>query len=552
MNLKVNKIKIESNVRATKPNKSSVAYKRLKNNIAQLGMLTPVLVTKSKNDYILLDGHQRYSIAQDLGMEEITVSEVHANDTLRSVNQAAVNIMKIDMSLIDGAVAMKQVIEENPTVSYEWLSNLFGKSNEWVSIAVAISNAIPEVFNMLKKEYKVDGVYFDNCFLHTNDNKQIVSFLSKNKEQQKSTWKAYKDYTDKEQIDLDDFQWYLSRHSATSRSIRHTVDSIGVEKYRKYEKEYGFVNEYENSLFKHYSKDNFCTDEKFMEFLVSKSPIGSYLLKNYADKQVSKDKLNYVDKGRAITVYASELFKRKAIKEVKDSEVIGWALSSDCDVRINTLTKNAAKELKKDNDKEAKKEQDPFRLSYTKLHKWQRQVAEKYFENEIMPQIKKLGSSGIPIAFDWIVNHTTMVTNLRERYGDGDGHPSTVMMSYNPTTYLHNLTRYYLKENHLGFTYVKLNSLGSLLGCIDYTKYVENYYISMSKSEKVEFLSQFNVKTLNIFAQKNIRKTKEFLNKKDAIDTIKNLGKDDFGVFPYSQYLYSTFGQTLLQNIIRY
>ena len=118
--------------------------------------------------------------------------------------------------------------------------------------------------------------------------------------------------------------------------------------------------------------------------------------------------------------------------------------------------------------------------------------------------------------------------------------------------YLESLLLYYTDAYEFAFTYDDLNTLGKMLGVISYTKYVENYYTSMTKSEKLEFLNMFNIKALNIFAKKILKGSPEFQTKKEVIEHVKELKAKEIETFPFTEYLFKTTAAQFLQHINRY
>ena len=91
-----------------------------------------------------------------------------------------------------------------------------------------------------------------------------------------------------------------------------------------------------------------------------------------------------------------------------------------------------------------------------------------------------------------------------------------------------------------------------MLGIISYKQYVQNYYTSMTKSEKLEFLNMFNIKALNIFANKVLKGSPEFKNKKEVIEHVKELKAKEIETFPFTEYLFKTTAAQFLQHLNRY
>ena len=539
MKLKVSDIVISSNIRANAPNKSSVSYKRLKNNIKEVGILTPVTVNKINNEYVLLDGHQRYSIAKDLKLEEVPYFEVDHNGATRAINQLSANIMSVNMDLLDGAIAIQQLVEENELLTFEDIKRLFGKNNDWVEHAMRISNAIPRVMRILKKIRKEDPYFFKVTYY---EYPHFHYFLTLNKTVQEQIISEIKD----DAVDVDTINWYVSNNSPGEYQTKKIVEFFGKDKIRQYEKEYGFVNEYENSLFSHYAKETYCTEPEFREFMFSKTRMGKYLSKNYADERIANRMSNCYGPGYT-HIYTNQLNSTNILKEFEANKIKAWYVDNDSlDVVIAFETKD---DKKKANATETT-DDDNFKLGYNKLHAWQKQIAEQYYFNEVKPSIMKKYDNGMLIALDWIINETSIPISFRESLDTS--HPSTEIDKLEPHIYLENLVLHYLDDYLFGFTYEDLNTLGEMLGIISYKQYVENYYTSMTKSEKLEFLNMFNVKALNIFANKVLKGSPEFKNKKEVIEHVKELKAKEIETFPFTEYLFKTTAAQFLQHINRY
>lgn len=142
MNIKLKDIVSNGNVRIGNKQKQQ-SYKNLKDNIAALGLLQPLTVMKEDKKFVLVDGHQRFSILNELAFETAPVHVIEALNGGMKVAQLSANSHRIEMSLFEEAKVFAALIKENNTL--EEISNRFGHSRTYVSSRIMLNNLHPKL-----------------------------------------------------------------------------------------------------------------------------------------------------------------------------------------------------------------------------------------------------------------------------------------------------------------------------------------------------------------------------------------------------------------------
>jgi len=140
--LPVKNIKSVSNIRDL--DKGSEEYNRMKENIAEIGLIQPIVVYKNgDNNYHILAGHKRYSCIKDLGHEMIPVRIIDRPDKNQvKILQYSENEFRIGMSFYEDIMAIKAIIKDNPKTTYQDLSLRFGKSFGWIAGRIRFTNLL--------------------------------------------------------------------------------------------------------------------------------------------------------------------------------------------------------------------------------------------------------------------------------------------------------------------------------------------------------------------------------------------------------------------------
>jgi ParB/RepB/Spo0J family partition protein len=123
----------------------------LAGNIAANGQLQPVKVTlQASGRYILVYGQRRVLACRQLGRQRIQAiveppSVVDQVGAVRSIAQLSENLVRKDLNPIEEAVALREVLDADPTLTQEALADRLAMSRPWVSNTLRLLRADPIV-----------------------------------------------------------------------------------------------------------------------------------------------------------------------------------------------------------------------------------------------------------------------------------------------------------------------------------------------------------------------------------------------------------------------
>lgn len=129
-------------------------FELLKRSIKNEGILVPILVRPSETaegQFVLVDGLQRLSIAQDLGLEEVPVAIVEANEAKVLSLQIQTNLHKIATKPAEYGKQLKRMLVLDPTLSVTRLAADLNVSPQWIIARINLSKLLPEI------QERVDG-----------------------------------------------------------------------------------------------------------------------------------------------------------------------------------------------------------------------------------------------------------------------------------------------------------------------------------------------------------------------------------------------------------
>ena len=137
MQVKLNDIVSNGNVRIGNKQKQQ-SYQNLKDNISAIGLLQPLTVMRDEDKYVLVDGHQRFSILNELEEESVPVHIIENLNGGMKVAQLSANSHRIEMSLFEEVKVFGTLIKENKTLGE--ISDRFGHSRSYVSSRIMLNN----------------------------------------------------------------------------------------------------------------------------------------------------------------------------------------------------------------------------------------------------------------------------------------------------------------------------------------------------------------------------------------------------------------------------
>jgi len=127
----------------------------LENSIKSQGILTPLLVTESGDDYLIVDGNRRYVAGTRAKIKEfpcIIKKEINENNLDRITELGfSANEMRQDLLPSEETEALKKVCEEG-NLTLEQIAEATGKTVDQLYRISSRKNLAPEVKEMMDKE----------------------------------------------------------------------------------------------------------------------------------------------------------------------------------------------------------------------------------------------------------------------------------------------------------------------------------------------------------------------------------------------------------------
>lgn len=93
----------------------------------------------------LIDGLQRFSIATELGWNEIPADEASPDDLRLLVEQIALNATRVTTKHAAYGQQLARVMEKDPTLTLAGMAELTGMSESWVGQHMSLSKLLPQL-----------------------------------------------------------------------------------------------------------------------------------------------------------------------------------------------------------------------------------------------------------------------------------------------------------------------------------------------------------------------------------------------------------------------
>ena len=126
------------------------ALAELAESIKQLGVIQPITVKKSGDEYIIISGERRWRAAQKVGVEFLPAYIRDVDDENLHAMALVENIQRQDLNAIEIALGMKRLIEECG-LTQEAMADKVGKKRSTVSNYMRLLNLPDEVQLALKE-----------------------------------------------------------------------------------------------------------------------------------------------------------------------------------------------------------------------------------------------------------------------------------------------------------------------------------------------------------------------------------------------------------------
>ncbi len=130
------------------------ALEELTNSIKERGIIQPLIVRKSDDQYNkfeLIAGERRWQAAQSAGLHEVPILVVEA-DNLKSLELAIIeNVQRKDLNPIEEAESYKNLIE-NFKYDHDNVAKFIGKSRSHISNSLRLLSLPEKVIDMIRNE----------------------------------------------------------------------------------------------------------------------------------------------------------------------------------------------------------------------------------------------------------------------------------------------------------------------------------------------------------------------------------------------------------------
>ena len=126
------------------------ALAELAESIKQLGVIQPITVKKSGEEYIIISGERRWRAAQMVGVEHLPAYIRDVDDENLHAMALVENIQRQDLNAIEIALGMQRLIEECG-LTQEAMADKVGKKRSTVSNYMRLLNLPDEVQLALKE-----------------------------------------------------------------------------------------------------------------------------------------------------------------------------------------------------------------------------------------------------------------------------------------------------------------------------------------------------------------------------------------------------------------
>lgn len=109
------------------------SLQELADSIIEQGLMQPIIVRKSENNFEIIAGERRWRAAKLAKLETIPVIVREINDRTASVIALIENMQRVDLSSIEEAEGIKKMIDEFG-MTHEEASDAVGKSRDRKSV----------------------------------------------------------------------------------------------------------------------------------------------------------------------------------------------------------------------------------------------------------------------------------------------------------------------------------------------------------------------------------------------------------------------------------
>ena len=544
--LAVDRFISEGNVRIDKVKKSNEDYKALKDNIKEIGIQTPITYRVNDNgDLVVINGHQRLQIAKDLKLTEIPAYESNGKvDDL--TKQLSTNMFTVPMTHLDASFAIDKMVEKGIVTTKKALKAKFGKSSNWINVALAFCNLHPLIRGYFK-EYDIMN-NLDNC----SDN---LIEISKSTITQQGIVIAdmieADDLNEMTQGDFNDcfegYAWSLSesiseflndlaKNLETDESKwKFICEVIGEETFKKYEKKADIVHEYQNSLFEEYADTQWCKDNDFLrEIFLLETPIGRFISENdfpYVDNDNDWIRFDFSTK---VATLKKNLTAEAGVG-LKNIKITGWSgtvFHPFLNFEILENSQEAESYVDEHGeDAEPVVDKDPHQLKYNKFNKWAAPFIEQYLLEKVDPL--KYNEHDLNQVFEWIMSVLNERPNFDVGWYDeekGEGHPLKHVIdkgeSYSNDEVIQKMATYWFHTYYPTADFAQLDELFKEQKMASCKEYLANVFHAGTDDCRKDYFKIFSKDDLFELIISNNPDKDDYskMNKAELVEVASNLG----------------------------
>lgn len=124
------------------------SIKELSDSIKSVGLISPIIVKKKNNQYIIIAGERRYRASKLIGIKKMDCL-IYEDENAAEISIIE-NLQRKDLSPVEEAVALKTLAEEKK-YSHENISKIIGKSRSYVTNKIRLLNLDKHSLTLLEE-----------------------------------------------------------------------------------------------------------------------------------------------------------------------------------------------------------------------------------------------------------------------------------------------------------------------------------------------------------------------------------------------------------------
>ena len=461
--VKLTDIKSEGNVRQGNKNKEKT-YVSMKNSIETRGVEIPVTVVEKNGSYVLLDGHQRYQISKELGLNDIPCT-VMPKETNVTEHQLTANMFSVPMSAREASITIGTMIKDKPSITKTEIADTFGKDVKWVNKAIQYNN----LHKKLQTKKFQDKEY----------DKDLLKISGYTQHQQDMAIKAMSDWNS-----LD--PWRIVQILKNKPKYKEITNIVPIETIRKYEKKSKVKFARTLDIFE--CGEDFTYDDEFLsEVFLKETEVGKLLaelpVQETLDRWANNCTTLYLDTWETVKKFDERIRDKYRYEHpLCNHKLVKWNGNvRDAVVQFRVVDKNAK------NDTGFVKERSKY---YGQEKKFMNAICDLVISQLNAVNTQLLDSNGANITFRWLVT---------DGHGfDMDFNLKKIEKGMNDSEYINKMTETWYKELMLKNTFRECDKLFKSQNMDNIRKLV---------NDKFKIDATFRGKVIQCFTLSNLKET---------------------------------------------